>query len=112
MRFTLRIRPDADANIDEIAMHILRESAENASRFYEAVDVTYRQILMRPHAWPRLTIISHPELQELRHRPVVGFPNHLVVYRVEGATVLVLRVVHAARDLPAVLARELGPEPE
>jgi toxin ParE1/3/4 len=112
MSYTLRIRPAADANVDEIAMHILRESAEQASRFYEAVDVTYRQILMRPQAWPRLMVVTHPALGELRHRSVVGFPNHLVVYRVEETTVLVLRIVHAARDLPAVLFRELSPEPE
>ena len=112
MTFTLRVRPAADLDIDEAVLYIMRDSAEQSARFYGAVEVTYHQIRMRPHAWPRFIALEHPRLSTLRHRPVVGFPNHLVVYRIDDDVVLVLRILHAARDLPAVLARDIEPEPE
>lgn len=39
------------------------------------------------------------ELQDIRRIPISGFPKHLMFYRVSPAGVLVLRIVHGARDL-------------
>lgn len=108
----LNIRPSAIADVNASAAYIANDSVENALRLYDAVDATYGLIERNPLAWPRLSIVQHPQLQELRHRPVVGFPSYMVVYRVDAEAIVVLHILHAARDLPAVLARELGPEPE
>ena len=35
---------------------------------------------------------------------MIGFPNHLVFYRIVGGVVRVVRVLHASRDLTTVLA--------
>jgi toxin ParE1/3/4 len=42
------------------------------------------------------------ELQGIRRVPIAGFPKHLVFDRVEKGTLLILRVVHGARDLESL----------
>jgi toxin ParE1/3/4 len=44
------------------------------------------------------------ELQEVRRISISGFPKHLIFYRVTSAELLVLRVLHGARDLEALLS--------
>lgn len=39
------------------------------------------------------------ELQDIRRMPIEGFPKHLIFYRAEEAAIIILRVVHGARDL-------------
>lgn len=112
MSLRLRTTPAADRDADDIGEYILRDSIEQAARFYDALDATYRHISLRPHAWRPLMSLNNPRTDGLRYRPVLGFPNHLVLFRVVDEFVDIVRVIHAARDLPAVLARELGPEPE
>ena len=42
------------------------------------------------------------ELHGIRRVPISGFRKHLVFYRVEGNDVLILRVLHGARDLESL----------
>ncbi|HEY2587691.1 MAG TPA: type II toxin-antitoxin system RelE/ParE family toxin [Tepidisphaeraceae bacterium] len=102
MTFGLRVRPAADTDVDEIAAYIARDSVEQALRFYDAVNATYKMILEAPHRWP-LYGLTHSRLKEIRKRAVAGFPNHLVFYRIDADMVEIVRVLHGARDLPSVL---------
>lgn len=101
MSFGLRILPAADSDIDELAAYIARDSLERALRFYGAVAATYKMVLEAPRRWPPYGL-THPRLSELRKRSVLGFPNHLVFYRIDADMVEMIRVLHGARDLPAV----------
>jgi len=112
MSFKLRVMPAADADAEDITEYILRDSIEQATRFYDALEATYRHIVMRPMAWRPLMSLETPRADGLRYRAVLGFPNHLVLFRVDDEFVDIVRVLHAARDLPDVLFRELSPEPE
>ncbi len=112
MKFHLRIRPRAIIDVNEAAAYIASDSVEHALRSYEAVDSTYRVILRSPSAWPLFTTSQELPLSGLRRRAVTGFANYLVLYCVDGQVIDVVRVIHAARDLPAVLARDIEPEPE
>jgi len=112
MSFRLRVTPAADRDADEIGGYILRDNFEQAAKFYDALDATYRHITLRPHAWRPVMLLNNPRADGLRYRPVLGFPNHLVLFRIADEYVDVVRILHAARDLPAVLLQELGPEPE
>src|SRR5438105_1418643 len=103
MNFGLRVRPSADADVDEIAAYIARDSAEQAMRFYDAVNATYKMILEDPKRWAPYGF-TDPRLSDVRKRSVLGFPNHLVFYRIDADMVEVARVLHGARDLPAVFA--------
>ena len=44
-----------------------------------------------------------PELQGVRRTTISGFPKHLLFYRFDEGVVVVLRVVHGARDLERLL---------
>jgi toxin ParE1/3/4 len=101
MNFGLRILPAADHDVDEVAAYFAKESIEQATRFYDAVSATYKMILEAPNRWPFYGL-THPRLRELRKRSVVGFRNYLVFYRIDADMVEIVRVLHGARDLPAI----------
>jgi plasmid stabilization system protein ParE len=53
MSYGLRILPAADADVDDIADYITRDSTDASLRFLDSVDETYRQISEHPERWPR-----------------------------------------------------------
>jgi toxin ParE1/3/4 len=101
MIFGLRVLPSADDDVDDIAVNIGHDSVEQAMRFYDAVNATYKMILEAPGRWP-LYELAHPRLGNLRKRSVLGFSNHLVFYRIDDDMVEIIRVLQGARDLPAL----------
>jgi toxin ParE1/3/4 len=109
MKFNLRIRPAADADVDDAALFIAQDNLEAALRFYNAVDRTYRQIQEHPERWPRYDL-DHPQLAGLRKRSVVRYKNYLVFYLVDNGSVEIIRVLHGARDIPAVIAEDFVEE--
>lgn len=101
MKFRLHVSPAADRDVDELAAYIARDSIEQAIHFLEAADVTYRMILKDPTCWP-VYEFDNPLLARIRKRSIIKFPNQLVFYRVDVDIVTILRVLHGARDLPAI----------
>jgi toxin ParE1/3/4 len=106
MKYRLSIYPTAEADVDDAALFIAKDSIEAALRFYDSVERTYRQIRDHPMRSPRYEL-DHPKLANLRKRSVTGFRNYLVFYRIEPSIVEVIRVLHGARDIPSVLIEEL-----
>ena len=47
-----------------------------------------------------------PRLTGLRVFPVRGFPKHLIFYRPVADGIELVRVLHGARDVAAILAEE------
>ena len=105
----MRILPAADADVDEAGLYIARDNLDAALRFYDAVDRTYRQIRDHPNRWPRYEL-DHPRLKELRKRAVAGYRNYLVFYRIDADMVEIVRVLHGARDIPALLMEDADDE--
>lgn len=102
MTFGLRVLPRADADVDEIATYIAHDSIDQALRFYDAVNSTYKTILEAPTRWALYGLV-HPRLTNIRKLAVVGFPNHLVFYQIDADMVEIVRVLHGARDIANVL---------
>ena len=102
MTFSLRVRPAADADVDGIATYIALDSIEQAMRFLDSANATYQMILDAPGRWP-VYEFTDPRLSDIRKRAVVGFPNHLIFYRIDAELVEIVRVLHGARDIPSVL---------
>jgi toxin ParE1/3/4 len=102
MKYRLHVRPAAQADIDELALFIARDSLEQALRFYDALADTFKAIVHHPTRHP-LYGFSDPALSEVRKRGVERFSNYLVFYRVIAETVEVVRVLHGARDLPRLM---------
>ena len=111
MTFGLRLLPAADDDVDDIAAYIAMGSTDHAMRFYDGVNATYKLILEAPERWP-LYGLTHPRLWNVRKHAVLGFPNHLVFYRIDADMVEVIRVLHGARDLSAVFAEMMEGEEE
>lgn len=84
---------------------IARDNPGAADRVLEAVSQTFDLIAREPGCgvvYPT----RNAQLHGVRMFPVDGYPNYLVFYRIEAATVRVLYVVHGARHLPRLFRRD------
>ena len=70
-------------------------------RWEKAVTSAVLRIAERPRAGA-LNNFRHAELANVRRVLIVGFPKHLISYQVRPEEILILRVVHGARDLESL----------
>lgn len=87
---TLRLRPEAEADIEAIALYIAEDSPAAAQRWFEEMYDMCRRIGEMPGIG-----VARPDIRpELRTFPV---GNYLILYRqIEGGAEIV-RVIHGAR---------------
>ncbi len=92
-----RLSPEAEAELDEVWLYIAgHSSAETADRFIDRLTGAFLMLGVHPYAGR-----ARDELRGgYRSFPVGEF---LIFYRVEGRSVLILRVVHGHRDVDAML---------
>lgn len=102
MRKRLAIRPAADADLDAQALFIAADNMEAALRLYAAANRAYDQVLEMPELGAARDF-DLKRLEGLRMWPIPDFPNHLIFYRPTDAGVEIVRVLHAARDIPGIL---------
>ena len=69
-----------------------------AKRWEGAATSAILRILDHPRSGA-VSKFSHAELANVRRVSIVGFPKHLIFYQLRPAEILVLRIVHGARDL-------------
>lgn len=72
-----------------------------ARRWERAVTSVVLRITTTPAAGAPCTFKA-PELRDVRRVPVPRFPKHLVFYRVRSQELIILRIVHGARDLESL----------
>lgn len=97
--------PRALEDIHRQASFYRSQSPETADRFLFALERTVDSLTTLPgqgHPNPRIPSL----LRGLRSWPVPGFRAMLVFYRPTPDGIDVLRVIHGARDVPAVFGRE------
>jgi toxin ParE1/3/4 len=103
-RRVLRVRPLATADIDHTAAFLFDENPVAAMSFLDAVETAFGLLVEQPGIGsPRYARLL-PGVT-LRMWPVQGFP-HLIFYLDRAEAVEVLRVLHGARDIPAILLDE------
>ena len=89
-----RLAPQAEADLDDIAYYVFREtgSIEIAERLIDSITDRFALLGKYPHAGRHRNDLR-PGLR--------GFPvgSYVILYRVEGEDALILRVVHGRRDL-------------
>ena len=98
-------RPRARRDILAIVGYI----AERNPTAARALLAAFRQALAGLRAHPeagRRYAPEHPAFAGVRALPIPGFPDHLIFSRYDGVTVEVIRVLHGARDILAILDRE------
>jgi toxin ParE1/3/4 len=104
LRPTLHLRPLATADIDHAAAWLFDENPGAAARFLDATEAAFGLLLEQPG----IGSLRYAHLLSdvtLRVWPVEGFPWS-IFYLHRADTIEVLRVLHQARDLPAVLLDE------
>ena len=92
-------------DLPAIYSFIAKADPHAAERVLDAVAQTFEALAHQPVCGVRYPT-RNPLLQNVRMLPVHDFPNYLVFYRIEGAAIHVLYVVHGARDLPRLFRSE------
>jgi len=72
-----------------------------AKRWGNAVTSAVLRIAERPRTGA-VSNFRHAELDNVRRVLIAGFPKHLIFYQLRPAEILVLRIVHGARDLESL----------
>src|SRR5688500_7780403 len=91
-------------DVDAIANHIAIDNLDAALRFYDAAQAAFEFLASTPLGGPA---VDPPVevIPDLRFWPITGYRNYLVLYRPLPGGAEVLRVVHGARDIGALLLR-------
>jgi toxin ParE1/3/4 len=97
------LRPQVPSDLLSLMDHLaLKGSPELADRFVKAARATMERLAK----WPGIGSPKQFKSRRLagtRSWPVDGFPNHLIFYRPVDDGILVLAVLHGARNLPRAL---------
>jgi toxin ParE1/3/4 len=94
---------DAAVNdiLEQAAWYHEQSGTKLARRWEQAVTSVLLRIAATPAAGAPCTFKA-PELTDVRRAPVPRFPKHLVFYRFHSQELLILRIVHGARDLESL----------
>jgi toxin ParE1/3/4 len=103
--FRLSLRDRANLDIEEIALAIGRQNVGAAMRFYDAVWDAFEKLGAMPGIGAAREI-ANDRLEDLRCWPIRSFENYLIFYIPIERGIDVVRVLHGARDVDAILARE------
>ncbi|MDY6785265.1 MAG: type II toxin-antitoxin system RelE/ParE family toxin [Cyanobacteriota bacterium] len=95
-------RPQVIRDLIELATYIAEDDLEASERFLTVAEQTFKQLGNLPRMG-KLSQFSNPKLVDVRQQPIKGFRKYLVFYRPTDLGVEILRVIHGARDLEAIL---------
>jgi len=89
--------------IEQAQWYELQAGPALATRWERAVTSTLSRIARYPEAGAPCRFQAE-ELRGTRRVLVAGFPKHLIFYRCFEEEILILRVVHGARDLESLFS--------
>lgn len=101
----IAITPRASFDLDQQVAYIAKDNLDVALRFFDSARQTFSQIAQTPDIG-RLYKISKPRLSGLQKWSVKGFEKYLIFYRLQDDRIEVVRILHAARDIPTILEQE------
>ena len=82
-------------DVAEIALRIARDNPDAADRWMELIDEKFRLLAQMPELGRKRFDLS-PELRSL------AAGNYVIFYRPVSDGIQVIRVLHGARDIPAI----------
>ena len=92
----------AERDLLEHIAYLSQERPDVAVRFIDAVEQACMQLATMPRMGaPRA--FSNPRLKGVRLWPVPGFDKYLIFYQFMNDEIRILRILHGARDIPAIL---------
>ncbi len=104
------IKSDLALNdLDEQAECIRLRSPRAALRFLEAAEALFGQLASMPGIGEEYKT-TNPLSQGLRCFPIPKFPSQIVYYKPLTDGIIVIRVLHGARDVDRILGQEETPD--
>ena len=100
-------RPQVIRDLIELATHIAEDNLDVSDRFLASAEETFIQVAQMPEMGKQCQF-SNTSLAGVRQQAIKGFRKYLVFYRPTESGVEILRVIHGARDLEAILDEDLG----
>lgn len=100
-------RPQVIRDLIDLATYIAEDNLDASDRFLVAAEETFKQVAKTPGIG-KLSQLSNPNLADVRQQAIKGFRKYLVFYRPTDSEVEILRVIHGARDIEAILDEDLG----
>lgn len=108
MNFFIAQRPRARLDlIEQFTYFAEREGVTLAERYLAAVDATFVHLAEHPRSGVAYNS-GVAALEGVRRFPVRGFENYLIFYSLQKRSIDVIRVLHGARDIDNLFAREEG----
>ena len=93
--------PEAWDDMRAIVAYIATDNPDAAERFVPALEQTHAQLEALP-GMGSARYFGRKDLQGVHMVPVTGCENYLIFYGAAGASIKVLRILHAARDFPTI----------
>ncbi len=75
----------------------------------DEAEATFRRLATMPGLGERFEV-DNPALRGLRRAPISGFRNHIIYYQTPDDAIVVVRVIHAARDTGLIFGGADEPE--
>ena len=102
MRGVVDRTPEVKADLVGQHEYIARDNPTAADGFLVAAERSFQTLANLPRMgqiWPS----PDPRLADLRFWPIPRFEKYLVFYQPTDEGILVVRVLHSARDIPSIL---------
>ncbi len=108
MKAKLVIHPQARQDLNEISDYIFDKSPDSAIRFLDAAESSFEFLARNPEAGSA-SQFTNEELKGMWRWRVAGFENYLIFYLLQESNVIVVRVLHGARDIETIFSHEQAP---
>jgi toxin ParE1/3/4 len=95
--------PLAKADLVEHIVYLAERNPDIADRFITAAGIAFQKLAKTPSIGAEYPFKS-PRLAGIRRWFIPGFKNHLIFYRVSDTAVEIVRVLHGAQNIEAILA--------
>ncbi len=86
----------AEADLREIALFIARDNPARARSFAHELRSRAKAIADMPRAFPLLPHYEHLHIRRRPHR------DYLIFYRIDPDSIVIIHILHAARDYESV----------
>jgi toxin ParE1/3/4 len=88
----------AEEDISESALFIAEDTLDSALHFIESTKEAFEFLSRHPEVGSNHAFMS-PTLSGTKSWPISGFENRLVFYRIRNDEIVVIRVLHGARNI-------------
>jgi toxin ParE1/3/4 len=102
-------RPQVIQDLIGLATYIAEDNLDASDLFLQAAEETFKQLGEIPQMGKFCQFSDH-DLAGIRQQAIKGFRKYLIFYRLTDEGVEILRVIHGARDIEAILEEDFEEE--